>query len=297
MHTPKYLFIIFSALIFLVPTGAFAAQISFQAIPAKVGVGDRVQVNVLLDSAVPTNAFSGVVSYSQATIEPVALSDGDSIVSLWITHPTLSTTDASISFVGITPGGFSGTKGKLFSIVFRAKSTGTARVSLRENEVLRNDGAGGKEPVTQNDLTFLVTAVPLGGYAEPVDTTPPEPFMAEQGSDPELFNGQKYLVFSAVDKDSGMDQYEVAETRVPGFLAWLAPLSWTNATSPYVLKDQNLTSTVYLKARDRSGNEQWSVYPPTHFLTVYEKVLVLAILTIVIFLLWRRWRKWLKKNL
>ncbi len=277
-----------AALLFLLPATASAATISFQAVPVHVGVGDVVRVNILLDSAIPTNAFSGTVSYSAATVEPIAISDGNSIVNLWVTHPTVPATGVVIPFAGITPGGFSGNAGTLFSILFRAKALGLADISIGNVEVLRNDGAGSKEPVTIKQFALSIGSKPSGGYVEPADTTPPEPFTAYLGSDSQ-FSGESYLVFMAVDKGSGIDHYAVAESRLPSFLFPLFPLAWHTAASPYVLADQNLTSTVYIKAVDRAGNGRLSIYPPSHLFTVYEKVVLIVILVGVVFLFWRRW--------
>jgi len=296
MDTKKQIFITLCALLFVAPATAFATTISLQTIPKNIGVGDTVRVDILLDSAVPTNAFSGTVSYSK-TLEPTAISDGNSIVSLWIIHPAVPVAEASIPFAGITPGGFSGNNGILFSILFRAKAAGTAHVSLGDIQVLRNDGSGDKESVTTKQLVLSVGSRPSGGYVEPADIISPEPFTASLSVDPQLFDGQSYLVFMAVDKGSGVDHYAVAESRVPSFLLPLFPLSWKTATSPYALIDQNLTSTVYINAVDRAGNGRLSIYPPHHLFTAYEKVVLVVILTIVVLLYWRGRGRRFRKDL
>ena len=282
--------LVFSTLLLLVaPVMASAATISLRATPASIGVGDTVRIDVLLDSAIATNAFSGTLSYAK-TLEPTAVSDGNSIISLWITHPTVPAMGVPITFAGIVPGGFSGDNGILFSVLFKATAAGTAQVSLGNDiEVLQNDGVGSKESVTLKPLTLSIGSQPSGGYTEPADRTPPEPFTAYLGTDPQLFGGREYLVFMAVDKGSGVDHYAVAESRVPSFLLPLLPLSWATATSPYVLADQNLTSTVYIKAVDRAGNERSSVFPPEHLFTGYEKAVLLGILIVLVFLWYLRW--------
>lgn len=296
MHTHKR-FNIFCLLFFLAitPSAVSAATISFRATPARVGISDVVRVDVLLDSAVPVNAFSGAVSYSRATLEPVAVSDGNSLINLWITHPDIPmAAGASVAFAGITPGGFSGDNGILFSVLFKATATGTGHISIEDAEVLRNDGVGGEETVTSQSLSLPIGSKSVGGYTEPADTTPPESFVISLGNDAELFGGRSYIVFTAADKDSGIDSYAAAESRLPSFLLSFFPLSWHAATSPYALADQNLTSTIYVKATDRSGNERVSVFPPQHLFTPYENVVLLVILIGVV-LLWhirqKRWRE------
>lgn len=294
MHIHKYIVII--SILLALPASAFAATISLRAAPARAGAGDTIRVDVLLDSAIPTNAFSGALSYS-ATLEPVAVSDGNSVINLWITHPIAPAAGMPIAFAGITPGGFSGTGGVLFSVLFRAKVAGTANVALTDVEVLRNDGEGGKEPVTLKPLTLSIGSKPLGGYTEPPDTTPPESFTIYLGNDPQLFGGRNYLVFMAVDKDSGIDHYAVAESRLPPFLHFFFPLSWNITETPYVIADQNLTSTLYIKAVDRAGNERLGIYPPRHLFTAYEMVVLLVILLGVVLFWQRGWGRRFKRKL
>lgn len=285
MTIKKYIFIFVTSLLAAVPASAAAATILLQATPATIGVGDTVRVDVLLNSAIATNAFSGTLSYSNS-LEPTAISDGNSIISLWITHPSVPTAGTPVTFAGIVPGGFSGDNGVLFSVLFKVVGTGAAQVFLGNDlEVLRDDGKGGREPTSANALVLDISPTSSGGgYVEPVDRTPPEPFTISLASDPQLFGGRYYLVFMAVDKGSGMDHYAVAESRLPAFLSVFFPLTWSTTTSPYMLADQKLTSTVYIKAVDRAGNERLSVFPPRYFFTSYEWGALLVILIGVAFL-------------
>ncbi len=280
MIARKHILLISVALFFSLPATVSAATISLLATPARVGVGDVVRVSVLLDSAISTNVFSGAVAYPGALLVPIAVSDGSSLVNFWVTHPEVPAKDAPIQFAGMTPGGFSGNNGILFSILFRTKVAGTANVSLGTVEILRNDGEGGREPTTIHPLALIIGPKSSGGYTEPVDVTPPESFTAYLGTDPQLFGGRLYTAFTAVDKGSGVDRYMVAESRVPSFLFPLLPLSWNETTSPYVLADQNQTSTVYIKAIDRAGNERLSIFPPRRLFTAYEMAVLLGILVV-----------------
>lgn len=278
------------------PTTASAANISLRATPAHIGSGDTVLITVLFTSAVPSNAFSGVLAYSKTMLEPVAISDGDSVVNFWITRPSLSTASNSIAFAGITPGGFSGENGKLFSVLFKAKTPGIAKFVLENIEVLRNDGTGGTEPTTFQPFTLSVSPMPSGGYGEPADKISPEPFHVYIDTTPELFNGRKYLAFRTVDKGSGIDRYLIAETRIPSFLLPFFTLPWREVESPVVLTDQSRTSTAYVKAIDRAGNEQLSVFPPEHLFTSYEKALIAGILIAVVLLWHKRWGRRFRPN-
>jgi hypothetical protein len=90
-----------------------------------------------------------------------------------------------------------------------------------------------------------------------------------------------------VDKGTGLATYEVAERHFP-----FAPLHWETAQSPYVLEDQALSSDVYVKAIDQSGNERVSVFPRSRWLRPYELALLCGILVIgAIFIGWIQRRK------
>lgn len=278
-----------------VPASASAARISLEAEPASVGVGDVVKITVLLESAVPVNAFSGTVSYPNAALEPIDVIDGNSLVNVWVTRPNVTNANGLVPYAGITPGGFSGTGGTLFSLLFRAKRAGEARVFLEEVEVLRNDGAGGNEPTRISSLTFSISPTPVGGYIESPDKTPPEPFTIYEGTDPSLFEGHPYIVFAAVDKGSGVDRYEVVETRTPSWLHRFFPPSWTEAASPYELRNANPTQSVYVKAVDRAGNERLATFPPWRLFTGYE-LLLLVILGVIALLSYRGWGRRFSTN-
>lgn len=263
----------------LLPQAASAASLTLRAMPSVIGAGDSVLIMVTIDSSVPANAFSGALRYPSDMLEPIGVSDGNSIVSMWITRPNMSVSgEGSIPFAGITPGGFSGDNGMLFSVVFKAKKAGSATVALSALQVLRNDGVGGAEAVIADRLTLPIRETPSGGYVQPADITPPEPFAAYMGTDSNLFGGRAYLAFSTADKGSGIDHYRIAESRLPSFLLRWFPLTWSAQESPYEIQDQRLTSSVYIEAVDREGNARLSVYPPRHLLTQYEKELLMAIL-------------------
>lgn len=295
-NSQKQFFIFLTVAFFLLPAAVSAATISFVATPQQVGVGDVVRVDVLLESAVPTNAFSGTVSFKNASLAPIAVYDGSSIVSMWITRPAADAAHSSIQFAGITPGGFSGSAGKLFSMLLKATAAGAATISVADVQVLRNDGLGGEEQVAIKPLSLSIKSNALGGYTEADDHTPPESFAAYLGTDSQLFDSQKYLVFTAVDKISGVDHYEVVESRIPQFLFALHKPRWHVAASPFMLSDQRLVSTVYVKAIDRAGNERLSVYPPTHLFTPYESVALLGILIAVVFFWQKRTQRRSRKN-
>jgi hypothetical protein len=235
-------------LFLLLPGVASAATLRLVEEPLSPGAGDTVEVRVLLDSDAPVNAFSGALRYPEGW-DLTGISDGGSIVSAWVERPEIR--NGTIEFAGVTAGGFAGRSGALFSVQLKARA-GTARFALEGLTVLRNDGAGTPEPTEAAPLLFTVSSTPAASFKEPIDADPPEPFSA-YAVDLEEAHA---LAYAAVDKGSGIDHYEVSESRAP---AWLIAPHWIEAASPYVLKDQYRSSDVYIKAVDRAGNTRITV--------------------------------------
>ena len=94
----------------------------------------------------------------------------------------------------------------------------------------------------------------------------PEEFAPQIAADPAIFEGKWFLVFSTQDKGSGVDHYEIQETRQ----AEMKNKKWVIGESPYLLKDQGLKSYIYVKAIDKSGNERIVMLPPQKPLSWYE---------------------------
>ncbi|MDP3785333.1 MAG: hypothetical protein Q8R12_04740, partial [bacterium] len=173
-----------------------------------------------------------------------------------------------IVFAGIVPGGYSEERGLLFSLVFTTRQEGSGVIELRKAEAFYNDGKGTPASLTVFQLAFAIgkegIAVPI---PPPEDREPPETFKPLVGSDPALFQGKPFLAFSAKDKKSGIDRYEVKETRnkTQGMFK-----SWKTAESPYVLRDQELRSFIFVKAVDKAGNKRIMRVAPQHPLSWYE---------------------------
>ncbi len=196
------------------------------------------------------NAVSGAVVWPDDLLEAKFLNDSNSLVNFWAKIPKIE--NNRIDFAGIVPGGFKGSRGQIFSIVFLPKATGSGKVTLEQPVALLSDGKATVAKTKVAEWSFIsfgsdVNQLPDSTKA---DSVTPEEFKPVISSSPDLFNGAYFLVFSTQDKDSGIDYYEVQETRdgVTKADAWLT------ATSPYRLKDQKLSNHVWVKAVDNAGN-------------------------------------------
>jgi len=231
------------------------------------------------------NAVNAVISYD-GNISAVDVSRGSSIFSLWVEEPVIDAQNHTIRFAGGIPNGYCGRiagdprlTNVIADIVFNipgftvgASGGDTALVSFTpETQVLLNDGLGTVAP-----LTTFGSKVELKGTAGTEvqnewgtavadDKIPPELFSIELVSDASAFSGKYYVAFSTVDKQTGIDHYEIYEEPIADLqlFTWGEPdRVWTTGESPYVLKDQLLRSVIRVKAIDKAGNERIATYAP-----------------------------------
>ncbi len=266
-------------------THVHAAEIFFGSTGREIGVGQFVEIGVFLNTQNESiNAFEGEVEYPLDMLEVIQVRDANSIISLWVQKPDVGT-PGKIVFAGIIPGGYQGDRGMIFSFIAQVQKPGEIRVTTARESVLRSDGSGTPASITRAPLLLLGdTGTSTTPYYPPYDPDQPESFLPTIGQNPTLFDGQYFIAFATQDKGSGISHYEIAEerryiwqklfSRTPGF---------TIAESPYLLTDQKLRSTIYIKAVDNEGNERIVEVPPTHILW-YEKYLIWCILGVVLLL-------------
>ncbi len=241
---------IFTLLLSAAPV--FAADIFFNAKNQSFTQGEEFLVQVFLNTeGESVNAIEGRVMFPVDLLETREIRDGNSSINFWIEKPHILQTD-TIAFSGITPGGFSGPKEHLFSIVFYAKKSGSGAIEIHDTRALRNDGEGTTVSIKISPLQLSISqkTSAVQPIVEPMgDTDSPETFTPEIVQNPGMFDGQWFLVFATQDKGSGIDRYEVCEG---------SKTTCVIAESPYVLQNQNLDQKIFVKAIDRNGNERIS---------------------------------------
>ncbi len=246
--------------------------------------GVTFAVDVRLDNQNQcVNAAEVDIAYPKDLIQAVDVSDGDSIFSLWVKDPTIYANYGLISFLGGLPGGYCGRvagdptlSNKLATIYFRFPTSTaitsssvpqTADISfVSTTRAVLNDGLGTLADLTTAGASY--TQILKGQYAaqnvwqEAIqnDTTPPEPFSVGVYRDQSLFGGQLFAVFSTVDKQTGIDHYEVAEVPAQDVGLGENQWNWVRAVSPYLIRNQNLNGMIEVRAIDKAGNERLASY-------------------------------------
>lgn len=254
---------------FILPQMVFAAQIFFESKTTQTQIGGKIEINLFVNTEQESiNAFEGKMLFPSGVLDLKEIRDGNTIVNFWVEKP--KNQNGAIIFSGITPGGFSGEKGLIFSAIFEAKKEGVAKFEINDARVLRNDGTGSEATLITVPFEIVVSrGAPAEIPAIPkiIDRERPESFVPEIARNETLLEGKWFVVFATQDKSSGIDHYEVKESRQKIFSVFG---KWSAAESPYILADQELRSFVWIKAVDKTGNERVVKISPNNPLMGYE---------------------------
>ena len=274
--------------VLLVPGSSDAATLYFDPAVAEINRGDTVTVAVRIDTDEDEciNAADVVVTYSDA-VRAVDVSRGESIFNVWVEDPVIDAQARTISFAGGIPGGYCGRiagdprlTNILAELVFRlpgfnigsgAEGSHAAITFTDASQVLLHDGRGTQAPLTLRAASLHISDTPGTALDNTWrlrvqdDDIPPADFSITLAKDPNAFSGNYFITFNSNDKQSGIAHYEVMEEPFEEFnlFAWeRVDAPWVEATSPYVLTDQSLNSTIRVKAVDKASNETFALYVP-----------------------------------
>jgi len=198
-----------------------------------------------------------------------SISSANSVVKFWIEAPKLQSDRLTLS--GIIPGGYQGQPIELISLIL-SESMSAPKFDFSKLKVLANDGQG-----TLVTAKFYTTVASMADQII-ADRIPPEEFVPLISSDPSIFNGAKFLVFSAQDEQSGISHYEVCESGEGDFGHF--GCNWQKTESPYLIINQNLDQRIEVKAVDLAGNERVinAFSPPLTFNYYLFWVILIAII-------------------
>lgn len=243
----KYFLVILS--IWLLAGPASAAVLSLESNKASMAREQLFELKVYLDTQnQDINALEGEIVFPKDLLQFKEIRSADSLITFWVESPSL-VSDGRLKFSGIVPGGYWANHGLVFSVVFKSLVLGSGSVALENTRVLLNDGQGTGANLSNLSWAFNVTdsePIILNEVKPIVDRDPPEIFTPVITIVPDIAGQNYVLIFATQDKGSGIDHYEVSEGK-GGF---------ETATSPYVLKNQNLDQKIIVKAVDKNGNER-----------------------------------------
>ena len=166
----------------------------------------------------------------------------------------------------------------IFSFVAEAVDTGTSVWNISDLSVLLHDGKGTPAHTRIVNHSIIVEekiTINEELYVSVQDVEPPEKFTLYIDRSPEIFDNATFVVFSAQDKNSGIDYYEILESKrkIQNYDSDV----WNAAQSPYLLEDQLLESYIYVRAVDRAGNTRLAVHTPDHGKSISISIILYAL--------------------
>lgn len=310
----RFLFTLVAVTLLTVPLYTEAATLYFSPTETTLYRGDaeRLSVRLDVDADECVNVVDGVISYSD-NIEVADLFIGSSIFSMWVEEPQINRESKTISFAGGIPNGYCGRvegdprlTNVLLDIIVQSpgvsigmsgsgSSSGTttdqATIAFTpETSVYLNDGLGSDAPLNTYDATVALMRT-AGSESQndwldnvAADTQDPQPFTIRLEQTDNAFSGEYFVTFQSTDKQSGLSHYEVMEesNQSDSLFTWgRADAPWVETRSPYVLKDQTLNSTIYVKAIDKAGNEYVATLVPDEHLRTGLPVIPYVLMAIL----------------
>lgn len=295
------LFCILSGLL-VFPVVGHTAGLFMDPAVGRLGPGDeqRVAVHLTVDEGC-VNTVEATIAFPSDYLRVENVLTGNSLLHIWVDKPSNSdlaeiNRTGKLHLAGGIPGGYCGRipgdpgeSDIVAEIVFAIPGMIMAEEEKDEldiefadiTRVLMNDGQGTEGSLAASGTKFFFSEKATGTTGDwqselASDRIKPEPFVIELHQDKDVYDGQYFIVFSTVDKQTGLDHYEVLEL-APGEeqgvapdISWWEnllglekqPPEWKTAKTPYLLEDQTLESIVKVKAVDKAGNERIVEYIP-----------------------------------
>lgn len=280
-------------LFFIFPGKVFGAYLSVSS-RDMLNAGDTAIIDVYLHTEGETvNSIDGALMLGDGIDGNFLLRDfsfTNSVFTLWPRKPSLETGN-KIYFVGGIPGGISGDRLPLFQIIVEINEAGEFKIKPTGVKIYLNDGLGTSMPVVDKVLSINV-----GGYTGEIkdswrdlvarDNTAPKPFTIELFSDPNLFDGKKFIRFETTDDLSGISRYEVKEGNYPP----------ARSGNEYVLINQEIQERIVVTAFDKAGNFQVAVLKGEKELN-WEGIIMAVLFVSFFYLVYKVLRKLFKKLL
>lgn len=277
------------------PVAGFASQFFFDSKTQNFQVGQDFLVDIFINTqGEAVGAVEGIVVFPKDTFDIQDINNGNSVVSFWVQKPVVR--ENSIDFSGVIPGGFIGSRGLLFSTIISPKKVGDFKLDFSDFKALLNDGVGSES--VAGKVSFQVSVASsiyekTFSIFEIKDTTAPESFVPEIAKEETLFGGKWFLVFSTQDKLSGIDYYEVKESKQN--IVSLVLSRFVKTESPHILQDQKLQSFIFVKAVDKQGNKKIVTMRPQYFFAWHQSyenwMVIMALVFVILFSMYYLWKK------
>ena len=242
---------------------SYAASVSIVAPSGAVPNRDPVIVQIMLDTEGKT--VSGIGGNFSFPADLFTLGDvitSDTVVSLWITQPSVSVEKyfdnrVHVTFEGIFPGGYSGVKnpyysntqkGHLFTVTLIPKQNGNG--ALVVDDLVINAFSKDAEALPSASVVHLIKVPELlkettsikKDFVRVNDST----LSAIITRDPLINTNAWYLLVNETDSRGALEKMLVAETDDYN-AEMVAESKWREAKNPYILLYQDRSKNVHVK--------------------------------------------------
>ena len=239
-----------------------------------VAPGSDFSIDVLLDATEPINAIDLEIIYPKDKLKFLNFDNTHSIVNIWQESPALFS-DGNIHLVGGIFKSFTGEKGLVIKLVFRALEIGQPELSFVKNNIYLADGKGTKLlvdtlisniSITKN---ATVTILPSLDIEKTPDDSLPN-ILFEQTQSP--VDGATLIVFYATDLESGIKQTQMRIKK------WWSYSLWQDVQNPVLYPTG--AWNIEFKAINNVGLE--SVKSLSWMGELFKKILILFFLCIIL---------------
>lgn len=269
--------IIFLVLVLALPLWGEAATLYLNPAREDYRIGEKFILEIKVDTDECINAAEILISYPTDKFTVVDFIESRSDLGLWLRPAEIYDNIGAITFIAGAPGGICSEEdillGEILMEVDEINRETTERIRFwGTSKILLNDGQATSLDISRRSAYLNLYPEPVEERIDPMedrikeDEEPPKIFDLKIRRDPSIFNGKFFLIFSAEDRGSGIDYFEISEQKRLGFITAESEKweRWERAESPYILEDQRLRSIIKIRAVDKAGNETIEVIEPSY---------------------------------
>jgi hypothetical protein len=151
----------FGLLLTFPSTALAAATISFTPATATLKTGELWSTMAQVNATEPVNSADLSVTFPADKLEATNVDTGSTVFGIVLFPPAIDNAAGTIRFRQTSPSPFSGNGGKLGTITFKAKATGTAIVGVAPGaKIIANDGKGTNVFTSNANATLTIVTPP-----------------------------------------------------------------------------------------------------------------------------------------
>jgi hypothetical protein len=181
---------------FFTPYKTDAATLSISPSSSNVSVGNIITVKVYVNTLGKSiNNGEATIQFPTDMLDVISVTKNSSIFSLWVEEPSFSNNTGIITFNGGIPNpGWTGSRGYITSITFKAKKQGVASILLSDGAVRENDGLGTNILTAKSGSTISIISSSKEEIKVPVKDTDKSTILKNEFTPSIRFEGNQGII-------------------------------------------------------------------------------------------------------